>query len=83
METRQGINWVAGESTPLKTWITRVLNFGTWEEWQEMKARVRPEQIQEALDYPLKGQWNKHGKAFAETVFDCQLPNDVLINYHV
>jgi len=54
MEKSQGTSWVAGENTPLKTWITRVMNFGTWEEWQKMKQEVRPEEIQEALQRPLK-----------------------------
>lgn len=83
MKQSQGLTWVAGDSTPTKTWITRVFNFGTWEEWQMLKEKVEPETITEALQQPLKGQWTRHGKAFAETMFDCHLSDDVLISYNV
>lgn len=82
METRQAMKWVAGENTPTKTWITRVLNFGTWEEWQLLKKEVSDEHIRQAIEHPLPGQWTKHGKAFAETIFNCQLPDEVLIKYN-
>lgn len=82
METRQGVTWIAGKDTPAKTWITRVVNFGTREEWQDMKERMTPEEIRAALEEPLRGQWTRHGKAFAEVVFNCHLPEEILIDYH-
>ncbi|MBI4021973.1 MAG: hypothetical protein HY372_01315 [Candidatus Andersenbacteria bacterium] len=83
MRDSQGIQWVAGEETPIKTWITRVLNFGTWEEWQQLKASCTPDQIRDAVQNPLRGSWTKHGRAFAETLFDHKLPDEVLIRYDV
>lgn len=81
MDNRQGLQWVAGEKTPEKTWITRVFNYGTWEEWQQLKSRCTPNQISDAIKQPLRGSWTRHGKAFAETLFDSKLPDEALIRY--
>lgn len=75
------LRWVAGDATPQKVYITRVVNMGTWEEWKEMMKENPMELIEEAIRQPLRGQWTKHGKAFAEVVFACHLPEDVLISY--
>jgi len=77
------LKWSAGEDTPNEVYITRVMNYGTWEEWQELRKRCPREEIKRALRHPLRGQWTKRGKAFAEVVFDIELPNDVLISYDV
>lgn len=73
--------WVAGQNTPDKIYVTRVINYGTWAEWQNMKKQYSREQIMEAIKKPLRGQWTRRGKAFAEVVFECRLPDDVLISY--
>lgn len=75
------LTWVAGTSTPQKIFITRVWNFGTWEEWQKMWKDYTPSEIEEAVRHPLKGQWTRHGKAFAETLCGYPVPNDALISY--
>ncbi len=75
------LNWVAQAGTPSKTYITRVFNFGTWEEWQAMKRDFSPQQIRQAVARPLRGQWTHRGKAFAEAIFDCKLPEDALIRF--
>jgi hypothetical protein len=77
----QSLRWVADESTPNKTYVTRVINYGTWEEWQNMKKQYSRDQIMEAVKNPLRGQWTKRGKSFAEVVFECHLSNDALISY--
>jgi len=81
MRSSAGLTWVSGTKTPLKTYVTRVLNLGTWEEWEELKHSVTREQILDAIDHPLRGQWTAKGKAFAECVFGRTLPDDVLISY--
>ena len=81
MDTASGLLWVAGAGTPLKTYITRVLNLGTWEEWRTLKQTVPTDRILDALTHPLRGQWTARGKAFAECMFDRVLPDDVLISY--
>ena len=81
MESRRSLHWVAGNRTPVKTSITRVFNFGTWEEWQAMKREFPSEVIREAVTHPLRGQWTCRGKAFAEAVFDCKLPPETLISF--
>lgn len=81
MVTKRVLQWVSGTNTPPKTYITRVFNFGTWKEWQAMKSDFSTRQIREALHHPLRGQWTRRGKALAETLFDCQLPDDVLISF--
>ena len=81
MESPEGLTWVAGDDTPEKTYVTRVLNLGTWEEWQALKRAVPRERIIDAVEHPLKGQWTKRGKAFAECLFDRRLPGDALISY--
>lgn len=75
--------WSAGRNTPDDVYITRVLNYGTWDEWRELKQKCPRESIEKVLRHPLRGQWTKRGKAFAETVFDIKLPDDVLISYDV
>ena len=81
MTSEKSLRWAAGGETPVKTYITRVFNFGTWEEWQAMKSHFTPREIRDAVMHPLRGQWTPRGKAFAETVFDCRLPDEVLISY--
>ncbi len=76
-----GLTWVAGSGTPLNVYITRVINLGTWEEWKELRSSVSREQILDAIEHPLRGQWTPRGKAFAECVFERTLPDDVLISY--
>ena len=83
MDDHQKLKWSAGVQTSPKTYVTRVFNFGTWEEWQDMKRRFSMEIIQDAVKNPLRGQWTLRGKAFAEAVFDCRLPNNTLISYDV
>ena len=81
MYTTPGLTWVAGPATPLKVYVTRVLNFGTWKEWQAMRESVPSDQVLDAIKRPLRGQWTPRGKAFAECVFGHTLPDDVLISY--
>jgi hypothetical protein len=81
MRTSPSLTWVAGPATPIKVYITRVFNLGTWEEWREMRRTIPHEQILDALEQPLRGQWTPRGKAFAECVFGRELPDDVLISY--
>lgn len=76
-----GLQWVAGKDTPDRVYITRVFNFGTLEEWRRMKKRYTEEQIREALEKPLRGQWTRRARRFAEVLYDVQLPADVLISY--
>lgn len=83
MLTRKKLKWVAGQNTPAKVYITRVFNFGTWEEWQAMKKRFSKNVIRKAVRHPLRGQWTPRGKAFAETLFNCRLPRTSLISYEV
>ncbi len=83
MDTRRSLRWVSGDATPAKTYITRVFNFGTWEEWQAMKAEFSREAVQGAVLRPLRGQWTPRGKAFAETLFECRLPDEALISFDV
>lgn len=81
MKDFNGLTWVAGKATPDKVYITRVFNYGTWEEWQEMKKNLTPDQILTTLKAPLRGQWTRRAKAFAETVYGIQMSNDSLISY--
>ena len=81
MERPKSLRWVAGNDTPPRVYITRVINIGTWEEWREMLKKYSKTMVQDAIKNPLRGQWTKHGKAFAESVFECRLPDDVLISY--
>lgn len=81
MKSSAGITWVAADNTPIKTYVTRVINLGTWEEWKNLQASVPESVIKDALEHPLKGQWTARGKAFAECVFDRRLSDDVLISY--
>ncbi len=83
-ETRKspvGLTWVAATSTPTKTYVTRVINLGTWEEWKDLQKSVPKTVILDALEHPLIGQWTPRGKAFAECVFDRILSHSVLISY--
>lgn len=81
MQPSTPLRWVAGAATPPKAYITRVFNFGTWDEWQAVKREFPAPQIQEAVRHPLKGQWTRRGRAFAETLFGCSLPDEVLISF--
>ena len=49
MHTAPGLTWVAGPATPLKVYITRVFNLGTWDEWREMRRTLPHEQILDAI----------------------------------
>lgn len=77
------LQWSAGSNTPDDVYITRVINYGTWDEWQNLKQNCPRERIEKVLHRPLRGQWTKRGKAFAETIFDIKLPDEVLISYDV
>lgn len=81
MRKKDGLRWVSGEATPHRVYVTRVINLGTHDEWRTMRDTMTKEQILDAIDHPLKGQWTSHGKAFAECVFGRALPDDVLISY--
>lgn len=81
MKHSTGLTWIAGADTPEKTYVTRVLNLGTWEEWKDLQRSVPRERMLDAIEHPLRGQWTKRGKAFAECVFHCALPDDALISY--
>ena len=81
MLNRNGLKWVAGHRTPDQTYITRVINFGTLEEWRQLRKKYSSHQIKRALRKPLRGQWTRHGKAFAEAIFGVHLPKSVLISY--
>ncbi len=81
MRKLTSLTWVAGSRTPIKVYVTRVLNFGTLEDWKEMRRTVSAEQVRDAIEHPLRGQWTPRGKSFAECVFDCRLPDDCLISY--
>lgn len=81
MSSQKSLCWVAGNATPAKTYITRVFNFGTWEEWKAMKRNFSKKEIREAVIHPLPGQWTPRGRAFAETLFDCRLPDKTLISF--
>lgn len=81
---RNKLKWIAGSKTPEKIYITRVINFGTWEEWCAMKRRFSHAKVKSALlKNPLKGQWTPHGRRLAEVLFDCALPQNTLISYDV
>jgi len=81
MHSKDSLRWVAGIATPSKTYITRVFNLGTWEEWKSMKRDFSSSQIREAVRHPLRGQWTPRGKALAETLFECRLPDETLISF--
>jgi len=83
MDAQSPLRWAAGARTPAQTYITRVFNFGTWEEWQALKGSFSSAQIREAVRHPLKGQWTRRGKAFAEVLFDCRMSDEVLISFDV
>jgi len=75
------LRWVNPEKTPAKVYITRVFNFGTWEEWQRMKQEFHPVEIREAIENPLPGQWTRRAKNFAEILYSCKMPQRALISY--
>lgn len=75
------LRWVAGEKTPPKTYVTRVFNWGTWDEWRALKREFPPKTIRDAVLHPLPGQWTPRGRAFAEVLFDCRLPEKALISF--
>ncbi len=81
MKHQRGLVWVAGRKTPAKTYITRVFNFGTLQEWKQLKKRFSKKELQEAVKEPLQGQWTRHGKAFAEALFHAHMPDRVLLSY--
>lgn len=81
MNSRIGLRWVAGGKTPPAVYITRVFNFGTWEEWKELHKKYDAADIEQVIRQPLRGQWTRQGKAFAEVLYDCRLPNDTLRSY--
>jgi hypothetical protein len=80
--TKNGLTWVAGENTPKKTYITRVFNYGTMEEWKQLQKSESPEAIKDAVVNPLFGQWTPRARAFAQVIFDHQMPESALIKYH-
>jgi len=77
----QTLQWSSGDQTPDKVYITKVFNYGTWQEWRDMRRRFVLRRIKDALRHPLKGQWTKRAKIFAETIFDVKLPKNSLISY--
>ena len=81
MKMSSGLTWVAGSRTPMKVYVTRVLNLGTWDEWRAMRASVPEDQVLDAIEHPLPGQWTPRGKAFAECVFGRTIPDAALISY--
>jgi hypothetical protein len=81
MKKSTALTWVAGSATPLKVYVTRVMNFGTLDEWRAIRESLPKEQVLDAIEHPLRGQWTRHGKAFAECVFDRSLPDNALISY--
>ena len=82
-EIGKALRWVSGKKTPDKEYITRVFNFGTREEWHDLHQRYSRRQIRATLSDPLKGQWTRRGKGFAEAVYHVRLPAEALINYEV
>lgn len=76
-----GLTWVAGKNTPEKTYITRVFNYGTWEEWQQVRKGTPRHVIEDCVKNPLPGQWTKKARRFAETIFRCSMPDSALIQY--
>ena len=80
---RTSLQWISGAKTPAKTYITRVFNFGTFEEWKKMKNDFKSGQIKDAIERPLKGQWTRHGKALAELLSGGRMPKEALISYEV
>lgn len=83
MRQPQGLRWIAGNKTPAKLVITRVFNYGTFQEWQDMRRRCSRRQIKDAVLHPLRGQWNRRAKTFAEVLFNVRMPDGVLISYEV
>lgn len=81
MNPKPGPQWMTSPALSGKTSITRVFNFGTWEEWQDMKKRFSRKDIEEAVKNPLRGQWTPRARALAELMFECRMPDVVLISY--
>lgn len=81
MESSSGLRWVAGGGTPERVAITRVFNYGTLEEWRQMRRRFTPDQIRAALEHPVRGQWTRRAKRFAEVLFDVRMPEEAVISY--
>lgn len=81
MKRTGALRWVAGRGTPDKVYITRVFNYGTREEWRQLQKTYSKREIEQALRQPLRGQWTKRGKAFAEAMYGIRLPDAVLISY--
>ena len=78
---RRGLRWIAGGRTPAKVYITRVFNFGTDREWRAMKRRFSGRQVRDAVRRPLRGQWTRRGKAFAEALYGGVMGQEALISY--
>jgi hypothetical protein len=81
MPSPSSLTWVSGPTTPQVVYLTRLWNFGTWEEWQQARRKYSAAEMEEAVKRPLRGQWTRHGKAFAETVCGSRMPDDVLVSY--
>lgn len=75
------LGWVAGEATPDRVYITRVFNFGTLEEWRQMRRRFSEDRIRQVLLHSPRGQWTKRAKRFAEVLFEVRMPEEALISY--
>ena len=78
---QSGLTWVGGGSTPRNVYLTRMWNFGTWEEWRQKLQDYPRTAVEEVVQHPLRGQWTRHGKAFAEAFCGLAMPDDVLISY--
>ena len=74
---------MAGSNTPAKVYITRVFNFGTWEDWREMKRKFSSREIEEAVKHPLRGSWTLRGQALAKVLYDYRIPAAGVISYDV
>lgn len=78
---RLTLRWVAGKKTPTKVYVTRVFNYGTWEEWCEMKRRLSLHEIEEAVRRPLRGQWTRRAKNFAEVLYSCRMSQKAILSF--
>lgn len=81
LEDRAGLRWVSGKDTADSVYITRVFNYGTWDEWQDMLARYSREDIAAVLYQPLRGSWTRRGRALAEAVYGITLPDNAILSY--
>ncbi len=81
MKNPNGLRWVAGAGTSGKVYITRVFNYGTLEEWRQMRKRFTPGKIRAALERPVRGQWTRRAKRFAEVLFKIRMSEEAVISY--